>query len=726
MGREVIIAYFWEVVFKMQVLLFFIFWGCVGILYLVIRRISRPLGQLTEYARKVAAHDFSDSIDIRTRDELEVLGRAMMSMGQELALLFSEMESEVDKATADLREHMAYLSAIIDNLADGLLVVGVKGEITVLNPAMRELFGLEEKGYEGSLVQQVFPTEVGELTKAICGCEGKVVSGEIGLSRGRTGKAVGSSIYVSEPAPQCMGGVLLVRDITREKELDQLKTDFISTVSHELRTPMTSVLGFSKIIRKKLEKSVFPPLAGRADVEKAHRAGAEQHGDHRGRGRTADRADQRRPGHRQDGGREIQWRDEEVSMGAVLEQSREATRGLWQSKGLEVVTQVAGGLPRINGDRARLVQVVVNLISNAVKFTGVGPVVCSARQEGDDILVSVRDNGEGIEPGDMHLIFDKFKQVGDTLTSKPEGTGLGLPICRQIVERHNGRIWVESEPGKGSVFSFTIPVSGSAKTGEAKDVSCRQPEMRPGDTAGDRTNARPLVLVVDDDPSLIEYLSQVFEDQGFIVCEAMSGPEAIRTAQSVLPDLITMDIMMPGMDGREVIERLRRIPATRSIPILVITALSGVEEEAGDMALVKPVDDVTLLEAARALLDGKECCDSCIVLGDGRSCDLNGLAVLCTGDVRFTSVEAFWKLAEEGVPGDGVHPGGGMRQCGVEEAFRAAGDLGDHPAAVGLRVRRALFQLRYHAHLWHDIQIGGTVPAGFFLTVCFQGVAKWP
>ncbi len=670
MGREVIIAYFWEVVFKMQVLLFFIFWGCVGILYLVIRRISRPLGQLTEYARKVAAHDFSDSIDIRTRDELEVLGRAMMSMGQELALLFSEMESEVDKATADLREHMAYLSAIIDNLADGLLVVGVKGEITVLNPAMRELFGLEEKGYEGSLVQQVFPTEVGELTKAICGCEGKVVSGEIGLSRGRTGKAVGSSIYVSEPAPQCMGGVLLVRDITREKELDQLKTDFISTVSHELRTPMTSVLGFSKIIRKKLEKSVFPPLAGRADVEKP----IEQVRSNMGiivaeAERLTELINDVLDIARMEAG-EIQWRDEEVSMGAVLEQSREATRGLWQSKGLEVVTQVAGGLPRINGDRARLVQVVVNLISNAVKFTGVGPVVCSARQEGDDILVSVRDNGEGIEPGDMHLIFDKFKQVGDTLTSKPEGTGLGLPICRQIVERHNGRIWVESEPGKGSVFSFTIPVSGSAKTGEAKDVSCRQPEMRPGDTAGDRTNARPLVLVVDDDPSLIEYLSQVFEDQGFIVCEAMSGPEAIRTAQSVLPDLITMDIMMPGMDGREVIERLRRIPATRSIPILVITALSGVEEEAGDMALVKPVDDVTLLEAARALLDGKECCDSCIVLGDGRSCDLNGLAVLCTGDVRFTSVEAFWKLAEEGFRGTVFIP---AEECGNVELKRLSG-----------------------------------------------------
>lgn len=672
MGKELIIAYFWEVIFKMQVLLFFIFWGCVGILYLVIRRISRPLAQLTEYARKVAAHDFSESIDIRTRDELEVLGRAMMSMGQELALLFSEMESEVGKATADLREHMAYLSAIIDNLADGLLVVGVNGEITVLNPAMRELFGLGDRKCEGSLVSRVFPAEVADITKAICGCEGKVVAAEICLSRGRTGKAVGSSIHVTAPAPQCLGGVLLVRDITREKALDQLKTDFISTVSHELRTPMTSVLGFSKIIRKKLERSVFPLLAGRAEVEKP----IDQVRSNMGiivaeAERLTELINDVLDIARMEAG-EIQWRDEEVSMGAVLEQSREATRGLWQSKGLKVVNEVAEDLPMVDGDRARLVQVVVNLISNAVKFTRVGLIVCSARREGDDVLVSIRDNGEGIEPGDMRLIFDKFKQVGDTLTAKPEGTGLGLPICRQIVERHNGRIWAESEPGKGSVFFFSIPVAGLGDANRERKVCRPSGNAEPCGGRPDRDTARakPVVLVVDDDPALIEYLSQVFEDEGYVVYGALSGPEAILAAQSVRPDLITMDIMMPGMDGREVIERLRRTPATRSIPILVISALGGMDGEAGDMALIKPVDDVTLLDAARALLHGKDHSRSCIVLGDARDCDLNGLAILCTGDVRFATVEDFWKLAEEGFAGTVFVP---AEECGNVELERLSG-----------------------------------------------------
>ncbi|OIQ50706.1 Sensor protein SrrB [Pseudodesulfovibrio hydrargyri] len=650
MGKELIMAYFWEVVLKMQILLFFIFWGCVGILYLVMRRISRPLGQLTDYARKLAAHDFSAAIDIRTRDELEVLGRAMMSMGQELALLFSEMENEVGKATADLRDHMAYLAAIIDNLADGLLVVDVTGAVSVINPAMREFFDLGDTPCKGRSPARLFPVEVTGLADRIRRCTTEVLSAEIPLARGRTGKAVGSTIFAETPGRQCLGGVLLVRDITREKELDQLKTDFISTVSHELRTPMTSVLGFSKIIRNKLERYVFPLLAGDRGVEKPI-------GQVRGNmdiivaeaERLTELINDVLDIARMEAG-EVQWRDENVPVAGVLRQSVEATRGLWQAKGLAVEIDVGDDLPPVRGDHDRLVQVVVNLLSNAVKFTEVGPIRCSAEREGGFVRVSVRDNGAGIDRADLRMVFDKFKQVGDTLTGKPEGSGLGLPICRQIVERHGGSIWVESEPGRGSVFTFTIPLAeDEARAGEGDaEPSCRAPEG--GEVPDARTRTSPLVLVVDDDPALIEYLSQVFEERGYAVCEAANGPDAVATARSVLPDLITMDIMMPGMDGHEVIARLRALPETRAIPILVITALGGAEGEAGDMALVKPVDDATVIRAAESLLRGQACGGACIVLG-GRECDLNGMRVLCSGEVTFATAEEFWPLVEDGFRG---------------------------------------------------------------------------
>jgi signal transduction histidine kinase len=134
-----------------------------------------------------------------------------------------------------------------------------------------------------------------------------------------------------------------------------------------------------------------------------------------------------------------------------------------------MVIAVADDLPPIVGDRDRLIQVVINLISNAVKFTPTGTITCSARLAGpgaqatggdpQEIVVSVSDTGVGIAPADHEKVFEQFGQAGDTLTDKPRGTGLGLPICREIVEHHGGRIWVDSELGHGATFSFTLPVT---------------------------------------------------------------------------------------------------------------------------------------------------------------------------------------------------------------------------------------------------------------------------
>ena len=124
---------------------------------------------------------------------------------------------------------------------------------------------------------------------------------------------------------------------------------------------------------------------------------------------------------------------------------------------------IDGELPTITGDRDRLIQVVINLISNAVKFTPTGAVTVAAKLSEGGIVVSVTDSGIGIAPSDHDKVFEKFKQVGDTLTDKPRGTGLGLPICKEIVEHHGGRIWVESELGHGSTFSFTLPAATGAE-----------------------------------------------------------------------------------------------------------------------------------------------------------------------------------------------------------------------------------------------------------------------
>jgi len=150
---------------------------------------------------------------------------------------------------------------------------------------------------------------------------------------------------------------------------------------------------------------------------------------------------------------------------------------------LRSIEFVVDDLPPVQGDGGVIKQVWINLISNAVKFTDAGSITCSARQEGTELLVSVKDSGIGIAPDDQPKVFEKFKQVGDTLTDKPKGTGLGLPICKEIVEYHGGRIWVESELGKGTSFFINLPRLSTARAEELQTADARSNQLAPISTA---------------------------------------------------------------------------------------------------------------------------------------------------------------------------------------------------------------------------------------------------
>ncbi len=240
----------------------------------------------------------------------------------------------------------------------------------------------------------------------------------------------------------------------------EAKSVFLSNVSHELRTPLTSVLGFAKIIKKRLEEKVFP-LIPKSDrkaqyavaqvsenldvvVIEAERLTALINN-------VLDLA-------KIEAGK-VEWNMTAVAVPEIIERAMAATASLFENTGLKFVKDLDGELPQIAGDQDKLIQVLINLISNAAKFTQKGSVTCRAERRYGEVVISVSDTGIGIAPQDQADVFDKFKQVGDTLTDKPKGTGLGLTICKEIVEHHGGRIWVESELGKGSTFSFALPVA---------------------------------------------------------------------------------------------------------------------------------------------------------------------------------------------------------------------------------------------------------------------------
>ncbi len=239
------------------------------------------------------------------------------------------------------------------------------------------------------------------------------------------------------------------------EEASATKSAFLSSVSHELRTPLTSVVGFSRLIRRRLDEVVFPAVpTGEPKRDRAMRQVADNLGIiiEEGERLTAlinDTLDLAKI----EAGR-MEWRREPVDVGEVIARATAATASLLDASGPAMVVEVPDGLPPVTGDRDRLIQVVINLISNAVKFTPAGTITCSAGLTADDgrslLIVSVADTGMGIAPDDQARVFEQFSQAGDTLTDTPRGTGLGLPICREIVEQHGGRLWVESEVGRGS------------------------------------------------------------------------------------------------------------------------------------------------------------------------------------------------------------------------------------------------------------------------------------
>lgn len=245
--------------------------------------------------------------------------------------------------------------------------------------------------------------------------------------------------------------------VEKLKTLDELKSSFLSNVSHELRTPLTSVRGFAMIIKKRIEGVIAPRIQSLDEKTDKALAQVRENIDIiiSESERLTDLINDVLDLAKMEEGR-MEWKKEPIDMAELVDHAASALGPLFSSKGITFVKQMSKGLVVI-GDPDRLMQVMVNLISNALKFTDKGSITVKGRQEKDFVEINVIDTGIGIMPEDLDKIFEKFKQVGNTLTDKPHGTGLGLPICKQIIENYRGEIRVESRPGKGSSFFFTLP-----------------------------------------------------------------------------------------------------------------------------------------------------------------------------------------------------------------------------------------------------------------------------
>lgn len=256
--------------------------------------------------------------------------------------------------------------------------------------------------------------------------------------------------------------------MSEAERLSELKGAFLSTVSHELRTPLTPILGFTKLIQRKFTQEILPKVsfADEKTIELTQKMAEDMGLVVRESERLARLLDDYLDLSKIEAGR-VEWHMDDVRLRDVITTVVNTSTPLIVAKGLRIETEYLGPDCIVRGDKDRLLQVVTNLLSNAVKFTERGGITCKVEAYTDTVKVSVVDTGKGIDPEDMPRLFQRFIRLSDTLPDQPRGTGLGLAISKEIVEYYGGNIWAESQPGKGSTFSFTLPIVHRTKNAEA-------------------------------------------------------------------------------------------------------------------------------------------------------------------------------------------------------------------------------------------------------------------
>ncbi len=365
--------------------------------------------------------------------------------------------------------------------------------------------------------------------------------------------------------------------VERMREVDRIKTQFLANMSHELRTPLNSIIGFSRVILRGIDG----PLTDlqRADLSAIHNSG--QHL----LGLINDILDLSKI----EAGK-MELSIEDVDLADIVKGVLSTAIALVKDKPVELRQELPADLPPLKGDPRRIRQVVLNLVSNAAKFTEQGHVTAHVVVNPREVQISVSDSGSGIPTDKLEHIFEEFTQVDASTTRRVGGTGLGLAISRRFVELHGGRIWAASQIGVGSAFTFTLPLEhpGPAQPAQTPPAAS-QPD--PGQRR---------VLCIDDDPAVITLYRRYLEKQDFQVIGLQDATQSVEEARRLQPIAITLDVLMPNRDGWSVLADLKSSPDTSRIPIIVCSIL---EDESKGFALgatdylVKPITESELLWA---------------------------------------------------------------------------------------------------------------------------------
>lgn len=373
---------------------------------------------------------------------------------------------------------------------------------------------------------------------------------------------------------------------------NKMKSEFLSNMSHELRTPLNAIIGFAEVLKDKIPGDLNEEQV--EFVQDIHSSG--QHLLQM----INDILDLSKI---EAGKMSLQY--EVFFVPDAITDVFHILKELAKKKNLLLSTTIHPDVKNIEADRVKFKQILYNLVSNAIKFTPQsGSITTKAHIIDDTLQVSVTDTGIGMKPEDQEKVFKAFWQADSSFARKYEGTGLGLTLTKRIVEMHGGKIWFHSEFEKGSTFYFTIPLKASLKIPEPPEIKTKLPYLETK-----RKEESKTILVVEDDRMAAELLRVYLTNAGYQVIVAIDGEDAIKKVKEFHPFLITLDIMLPRIDGWDVLSELKNSPDTADIPVIIVSMIDNRElgySLGATEYLTKPVDKEKLINTVNACASGRK------------------------------------------------------------------------------------------------------------------------
>lgn len=512
-----------------------------------------------------------------------------------IAIIADQLEKSkrsLQKSLQAERESQARIRAITDGVNEALLLVSGDQRVLDSNQRFVEIFGVPAESITGQRLVDI-KTMFDQIFAEGDNLYQLAVTSSVDTEQDYTQLIVQNwpqarelqlfSTPISDE-DGFLGRLFVFRDVTHEREVDRMKTEFVSLVSHELRTPLTSIKGFTEM--------VLDGDAGEINEEVEEYLGIVYSNAERLVALVNDLLDISRI----ESGR-IQLKVEDVDLNEIVQGVVATMQQSIKEKGQNLAVEVDPAATLVKGDKDKLVQVLTNYVSNAYKYTQAGgDIRIGIARQRDFAHIAVSDNGFGISAEDQERLFTRFYRVDNSMTREVGGTGLGLSIVKQLIELLGGEVGVESALGEGSTFWFTLPLVGApAETPVEAELSEAQPA---------KALIEANILVVEDDPDIARLIAHHLERAGYHVRTTHSAEGALAELEADIPDLITLDIELPGMQGDELAEQLHANPQTREIPILILSVLGDDPERMkfGAYILPKPFDQGELLATVSNLL----------------------------------------------------------------------------------------------------------------------------